>query len=371
MRRFVGVTLDARLPVDCFGEVLARLPSGIDLDDLARRHGALSRRRRVVDAASLLRLLLAAGPGGLSLRQAAAWSGLTGIASLSNPALKARLDQAGDFLDALIGAVMADRSASAGLRWHGRCLRLADGTCLHQPGRQGVDWRIHAVFDLGQSSFSHLELTDGRGAEALDRGAPVAGEIRIADRGFGRTPAMARFREASKAGADLIVRIRPGGVKLRQPDGTGFDLHRHLASLPAQVEAQDVSVLAQVVGQADMPLRLVLQRKPPAARAATEKKVRRKAQQRQQAVQPTSIAAAGWLILTTTLPQEDYPASQVLAAYRLRWQIELAFKRLKSLLHIDQLRCHSEPAIRRWIAAHLLLALLSEDISQDFLAFFP
>nr|MDN1021419.1 transposase [Escherichia coli] len=31
-------------------------------------------------------------------------------------------------------------------------------------------------------------------------------------------------------------------------------------------------------------------------------------------------------------------AEQVADCYRLRWQIELAFKRLKSLLHLDALR---------------------------------
>jgi hypothetical protein len=40
---------------------------------------------------------------------------------------------------------------------------------------------VHAVYDLGRGGFSHLELTDGHGAEAIDRGAPGAGEVRIAD----------------------------------------------------------------------------------------------------------------------------------------------------------------------------------------------
>ena len=46
-----------------------------------------------------------------------------------------------------------------------------------------MDWRVHGVYDLGAGGFSHLELTDKHGGEALDRGAGVEGEIRIADRG--------------------------------------------------------------------------------------------------------------------------------------------------------------------------------------------
>jgi hypothetical protein len=42
----------------------------------------------------------------------------------------------------------------------------------------------------------------------------------------------------------------------------------------------------------------------------------------------------------------------------LRWQIELAFKRLKSILHIDRLPAKDPDLARAWIYAHLLLALL-------------
>src|SRR4051812_21770717 len=70
---------------DRFAEVLARLPADLDLDDLALESKAIQRRREVVDGAALLRIALARGPGGLSLRQTAAWASMQGIAELSNP----------------------------------------------------------------------------------------------------------------------------------------------------------------------------------------------------------------------------------------------------------------------------------------------
>ena len=42
--------------------------------------------------------------------------------------------------------------------------------------------------------------------------------------------------------------------------------------------------------------------------------------------------AADWLILVTSLPPEAFATPDILALYRLRWRIELAFKRLKSLV---------------------------------------
>lgn len=76
-------------------------------------------------------------------------------------------------------------------------------------------------------------------------------------------------------------------------------------------------------------------------------------------------------MLATTLPAEGYPAAEVLAAYRLRWQIELAFKRLKSLLHIDRLRARTPAGARTWLYAHLLLALILDDLTQQMLGAFP
>src|SRR3546814_4177071 len=72
------------------------------------------------------------------------------------------------------------------------------------------------------------------------------------------------------------------------------------------------------------------------------------------------------MMLLTTLPAETADPDRVLALYRLRWQIELAFKRLKSLLHIDRLTAKDPRLARCWLAANLVAALLIDRMSQDF-----
>ena len=157
----------ASVVTDQFADLLERLPAGLDLDRLALETKAIQRRRELVDGATLLRIALARGPGGLSLRQTAAWASMLGIADLSNPGVKYRLNQAAGFLAALVERLPAAKAPGAELRWPGRTLRLADGTCVSKPGSTGTDWRIHGVFDLGRGGFSHLELTDQHGGEAL------------------------------------------------------------------------------------------------------------------------------------------------------------------------------------------------------------
>jgi IS4 transposase len=75
---------------------------------------------------------------------------------------------------------------------------------------------------------------------------------------------------------------------------------------------------------------------------------------------------AGFLMVLTSLPA-DVGIDEVLAAYRVRWQVELAFKRLKSLLGLDRLPAKSRALARSWLLAHLILALLIDDLTQEVL----
>lgn len=357
---------------DQFAEVLARLPAGLDLDGLALETKAIQRKREVVNGAALLRIALARGPGGLSLRQTAAWASMQGIAELSNPGVKYRLDQATDFLAVLVERLLAAKAPGAELRWPGRSLRLADGSCVSKPGSTGTDWRVHGVFDLGRGGFSHVELTDQHGAEALERGAPQPGEIRIGDRNYARAPVLRRFRAQSGGTADFIVRLGWNALQLSNPAGKPFDLIGYLQCLPSDETPHEVTLRAQVGRDVPpLPVRLIAQRKTPEAAEATRAALRRAAARKGKALDPRSLIAAEFMILATSLPRSGYTAKAVLAVYRLRWQIELAFKRLKSLLHIDQMPTWTERGSRSWLYAHLILALLCDDLSQDFLESSP
>ena len=99
------------------------------------------RRRNVSDAATLLRLALAHGPGGLSLRSAAAWAGISGVAQLSDVALRRRLRSACAWLGQIAGALLSARSpARDGIPGHR--LRIMDGSCIGHTGADRTIWRL-------------------------------------------------------------------------------------------------------------------------------------------------------------------------------------------------------------------------------------
>ena len=228
------------------------------------------------------------------------------------------------------------------------------------------------MFDLAQGGFSALQITDQHGGEALDRGGPVAGEIRIADRGYANAQAWQRFCDAAAGRVYFIVRMRWNTVRLIDAHGKLFDLIGWLQRLTTATETHEQTVWV-VPGrrQTPRPVRLIAHRRTAEAIAAAHRQIRQQASRKQSVPDPRSFIAAEFLVLATTLPHVDFPAEEVLAVYRLRWQIELAFKRLKSLIHVDRLPTRTKNGTRCWLNAHLIMALLCDDLSQDFLEFFP
>jgi hypothetical protein len=360
----------ASFPLNDWSRQIESLLGDFDIDEAARSSKALVRRRGVPSATALLHLALARGPGGLSLRQTAAWAHVAGIADLTDASLCDRLHQSCDFLGAIAAAMLHFRPG-APERWSGRSVRIADGTCVSKPGGKygvsGADWRIHAVYDLGAGGFSHFEVTDGHGGEALDRGAPVAGEIRIGDRGYSNAKAISRFMAAGE-GVDFVVRLRWSACRLLDREGAPFDLIDHLQTLAPDRQVDDVAVL--IGGGQSLPARLVIRRKAPEHVAAEVKRLRRMAAKNKRELHPSSLVAAEFVVLATSL-DETYPAEEILNLYRLRWQIELAFKRLKSLLHIDKLPAKTERGGLSWLYAHLILAIAVDASTQEMLDSFP
>jgi hypothetical protein len=309
---------------DDWSGLISRVGGDLDLDALAKETRALVRRRGVPDAKALLRLALARGPGGMSLRQTAAWAHLSGVADLTDASLNDRLHQSCDFLAAIVAKLLAARTPSPCPRWPGRSLRISDGSCVSKPGSRGTDWRVHGVYDLGAGGFSHLELTDKHGGEALDRGAGVEGEIRIADRGYSAAKALRRFVTSVKQakGADYVVRLRWRSFRLRKPCGAKFDLIAHLQNMPKERNIDDVCVLIEGAGD-PMQTRIVIARKPPEAAQAERERLMREARKKGKQLDPRSLIAAEYVMLATSLTESAYPASEILALYRLRWQIDI------------------------------------------------
>jgi DDE family transposase len=349
--------------LDHWPEVRARLPADFDLEATARLRGAFTRAREIKNVETLLRLALAYGGLGMSLRETCAWAEAGEIASLSDPSLLERLCKAGPWLADIVAALIAEQAKMPARRWAGYRLRALDGTTICQPGADRTTWRLHVGYDLAKGQVDQLELTDVHGAENLQRLTYAPGDIALADRYYARPRDL---RPVIDAGADFIVRTGWNSLRLLQPDGKAFDLFATLGAQTApegEVQVRIHEGTMEVAPPAPLVLRLVIRRKAPEQAEAERKRLRKDAKKRGKQPDPRSLEAAGYVLLLTSLPADTFPPADILTLYRFRWQIEMAFKRFKSLAGLDQLPAKKPELARAWIYARLIVAIIAEQIA--------
>jgi len=343
--------------------IVDRLGGAQALEKSARDSRALVRARVVKTAVELLRMILAYCLGKGGLRSTAAWSASVGLVDISNVALLYRLRQCGDWLEFLVGQSM---TAGAPKASQGRLIRIIDGTTVPKAGKAAKTgnklWRIHAAYDVQTERFGAVELTDEKGGETLDRIAAVKGEIRLADRAFMQPD---RIASVLDAGADLVVRAGWRNARWLDGEGCPVDLINEFEDAAA-IGLIDRPIWIGRKSGAPLKMRLVAIKKPPQAAEAARRKARREAQRGGHQISKGTLAAANWVILITSLDAETFATTDILDLYRLRWRIELAFKRLKSLIGLNGPPGTDERSARPYVLAHLLMILLLEPLVDAF-----
>jgi hypothetical protein len=342
--------------------VVARLGGAERLDASARETKALVRRREISNAVDLLRVILAYCLGEMGLRSTAAWAASVGLVDISNVALLKRLRKCGGWLAMLMGQVLAAAAPAAS---RGRMIRIVDATTVPKAGpaarKQNQLWRVHSAFDLPHERFGHFELTDQEAGETLDRIPVIKGEIRLADRAYLQPDRMATVLEA---GADIIVRAGWKSGRWVDADGRPLDLIAELRKAARDLIDRPIWIKRKC--GAPLALRLVALKKLPEAAAEARRKARRAAQREGHTISKQTLEAADWVILVTSLTPETFTTGDVLALYRLRWRIELGFKRLKSLIGLKAPPGIDERSARPYLLAHLLMILLLEPLVREF-----
>lgn len=349
----------ARCVPDEWGRGLARW--GQDVDALARATGALQRRRKVQTAGDLMRLVLAYSLWDWSLRRVGAWATVLGLAELSDVAVRQRLRRSRAWLSQLVGQALGQVRLAGGQT--AVRLRLIDATVITQPGSTGTDWRVHVGLDVGQMRLDEWEVTDAHGGESLVRHAVQAGEILVGDRGYAHR---AGLGYVLGAGVQFVVRTNGHNLPLETANGQRLALRAWLAGLaPDRRRRERVVWVTTPTGR--YRLRLLAQRLPPAATQAAQRRSAKASRKKGHTPSALSRVMAGWVVVVTNLPAETWSARDVLALYRVRWQVELLIKRFKSLLRLDQLRTKDPELAQVYLLGKALGVVLLDAWTDQYL----
>jgi hypothetical protein len=338
-----------------------------DWREQARTKGALRRIRSVGSADCLLQLILMHTATGLSLRQTVVRAREQSMADISDVALLKRLRASEPWLRSLT-AQMTDLDDTGILQRVSpqRRLRVVDATTVEEQGGAGTDWRVHYTLRLPDLSCDFFELTDEHGGETYKRIPVEAGDLLLADRGYSNAAGVATVR---RAGGDVLVRWNSFSFPLQTAEGKPFEALKELSPLPKR-GAREWVVFFTHQGQRYRG-RLCAIRKNAVATARARHKLRRQASKRQKPVGEEALKLAEFVVVFTTVSAQDLTTCEVLELYRVRWQIELRFKHLKSLLGLGCLPKYDAASCRAWIQAKLLCGLLIERLMRQAKFFFP
>ena len=319
--------------------------------------GAVRRLRGFASVGSLLRVLLIHLADGCSLRETAVRASAGGLAGVSDVALLKRLRGCGAWFQWMaqeMAAAMALPLAGGALL-PGRRVRLIDGSSVCEPGATGATWRLHYALNLHTLKCDAVHVTEASVGESLTRFAISKGDVIMADRGFANRRGL---RHVVQHKADVVLRANLTNLPLHDRRGRPLELLPLLRTL-AIGQAADWPARAQDdIGA--IAVRVCAYKKTAAQALAAQEAIQQEARKKQRHVQPQTLEAAGYVIVLTTLTEPS--AAAIMEFYRRRWQIELAFKRLKSLLQLGHLKKIDKDGARAWLQGKLLVACLIEKL---------
>src|SRR5229473_881863 len=339
--------------------LLGLLPSDWEL--LGRSTGAVTRLRGFNSLNDLFRTLLLHVGCGWSLRETAVQAKLAGIAEVSDVTLLNRLRQAEDWLRELCQQLWKDNGVVLQPALKGRPVRIVDATTVKEPGKTGGQWRIHYSLRLPTLECDHFDLTPVSGknnGERLGRFVFHAGEVVLADAGYSHPPGIAAV---VRQGADVCLRVNPASLPLWDEQGRPFPLLRKLKTLKQAGKKVEWRVQVRWERQS-IAGRLCAVRKSEDAVQRAQRKLTLKQQQGKSKATPQTREYANYILVFTTLPSRQATTRQVLECYRLRWQIELTFKRLKSIVQLGHVPKQDDQSSRAWLYGKLFVALLSQKL---------
>jgi len=327
--------------------------------DQAVETGAVARLRGFSSSEALLRTLLLHVARGFSLRETVVQAKLANLADISDVALLKRLRNSEAWLRSLCVDLFRENGVSLP-RERATCqFRIVDGTIVKEPGKTGSQWRILYSLQLPTLACDFFEMspTEGPGTGESFRRLPVRQrDLILGDAGYWST---AGIEFVHQHGADVLVRVNPQTFVGFSPAGRRVGLLSRVRTLsqPGQIGEWEFVLQGQ---ESRVAGRICALRKSEHAIQQAQRRLERKASKKQTNTKPETLEYAKYVIVFTT--QSTATAAEILEWYRLRWQIELVFKRFKTLAQLGHLPKHDERSSRAWLYGKLFVALLTQKL---------
>lgn len=329
--------------------------------ELAVKTNALKGLRKDKSADNLLRTLLIHLGCGYSLRETVIRARQANLADLSDVALLKRLRKSRDWLYSLCLCLFEERGVNLGKASNFQ-VRLFDATNVKEPGKTGSLWRVHYSVKVPSFTCDFFRLTGTKGkgtGESFTQFHVQAGDYIIADRGYSNATGI---RYISSKKAYVTVRLNPHSLRMTDSEQKDIGLLERLKEIKKTGEIKSWIALIPDLHGSHIKGRICAIRKTEEAIRIAHKKLKRRASKNGHKLMPETLIYNMYVIVFTTFPEEEFSTFDILEWYRLRWQIELVFKRFKQIAQLGHLPKYDDESAKAWLYGKLFVALLTEKI---------
>jgi hypothetical protein len=338
--------------------LMKHLPEGYEA--ASKETGAMRRTGRVINNPyDLMWLLLTHLSQGQTLVNMSALSKASGIGQLSDVAFMKRLMNCGDWfkwvLQRLSSVSVADYLKPKGLGNY-RVLAVDASDVNSGVSKFSKSWHLHFALDVFTLTSHEFKITDSKIGETLVNFTAIKGDLFLADRVYVSKKGISHCLSNE---ADFILRLRSDAFLMYLDNGERADLLKLLTDMGTN-EAVDIPVSVDLsdYGLGIKRMRVCALKKSEEAIEKAMKRIDSKAKQHKK-ISAGAKQFNEYIAVITSLPY-DVSADEVLAAYRYRWQVELYFKRLKSLLGTGEVPKKRAECMEAWLNGKMILAVLFE-----------
>jgi len=318
---------------------------------------AVRRWRGVKSPADLMLLILIHLMNGTSLLETSVIAHTARLGEISDVAFMKRLAQCKDWFVSICQMLVCQSLENYRQPdWlSGRTVAAVDASDVVEKGRSRRTYRFHYMLDVFKMAGLQCKITMQSVGEGLVNFEIKPDMLVIADRMYSTVKGMTH---CLNAGADFILRMRKNSFKTCDSDGTRIDLLNIFQRLEAE-EYADFKAVAVSKDGTSVPVRICAKRKTPEQIALVMKKL--KLLERKGRISDEAKIFNEYIVIVTSL-DDTVSVEQVLSTYRLRWQVEIYFKRLKSILDFGELPKKRPENSLAWLNGKLMVALLIESV---------
>ncbi|MDR3568393.1 MAG: transposase [Syntrophobacteraceae bacterium] len=348
--------------------VLRFLPAG--WEEKALELGALSRRRKIDSAKTLLRVLMIHLASGMSLRTTSAYAHEANLCSINDAALLHRLKVSEHWLHWMCVEILKGMNSHPGVeeprsRFQ---VRVVDGAPISEPGSTGSDWRLHYCLRLDNLRCDCFRITNPNAGEDFQRFDISPGDLVIGERRYCKRRGITHV---INGGGHVLVRFHSSNFPLFHKSGKPFLPLDHLRRLKV-VDCGDWDVYFRAPGGKELQKgRLCAIKKTQEAAELARKRLRAKASKRQRRLLPETLEHAEYVCVFTTVNRHSMKTRDILELYREGWQIQPTFKRLKNIIGIGHIPKHNEESCIAWFYGKMVVAMLVEKLYLEAKSFSP